>query len=198
MLTLVPVHWTIQETINEFKTTQYMVKQARALQDVKGILGERSTDIKNPKKLTTEVLNQIFNFYEDDSNSRLLLGAEDYISIKTVDGRQHIQKQLIFCNLSELYKKWLEESKSNCIVKGLTSFALLRPKHCIVAGKSSMHTVCVYIDHQNQNLTVKALKNDLKSKDLMAFAVCSIENKPCMFHEYEKCPGKERIKKKVK
>ena len=46
LVTLVPVHWTIQETINEFKTTQYMVKQARALRDVKGILGERSTDIK--------------------------------------------------------------------------------------------------------------------------------------------------------
>ena len=44
---------------------------------------------------------------------------------------------------------------------------------------------------------VKALKNDLKSKDLMALAVCSIENKPCMFHECEKCPGKERIEKKL-
>ena len=36
-----------------------MVKQARALRDVKGIFGERSTDIRNPKKLTTEVVNQI-------------------------------------------------------------------------------------------------------------------------------------------
>ena len=68
-----------------------MVKQARTLQDVKGILGERSTDIRNPRKLTTEVVNQIVNFDEDDSNRRLLPGAKDYISIKTVDGRQHIQ-----------------------------------------------------------------------------------------------------------
>ena len=55
LLTLVSVHWTIQETLNEFKTTQYMVKQARALRDVKGILGERSTDIRNPKKLTLKL-----------------------------------------------------------------------------------------------------------------------------------------------
>ena len=197
-ITLVPVHWTIQETINEFKTTQYMVKQARALRGVKGILGERSTDIRNPKKLTTEVVNQIVNFYEDDSNSRLLPGAKDYISTKTVDGGQYIQKRLILCNLSELYQKWLEESKSNGIVKvGLTSFALLRPKHCVVAGKSGTHTVCVCIDHQNPNLMVKALKNDLKSKDLMALAVCSTENKLCMFRECEKCSGKERIEKKL-
>ena len=56
LLTLVPVHWTIQETINEFKTSQYMVKQARALRDTKGILGERSTDIKNQKKWTSEII----------------------------------------------------------------------------------------------------------------------------------------------
>ena len=80
---------------------------------------------------------------------------------------------------------------------GLTSFALLRPKDCIIAGKSGTHTVCVCIDHQNLNLMVKALKNDLKSKDLIALAVCSMENKPCMFHECEKCPGKERIEKKL-
>ena len=95
--------------------------------------------------MTAEAVNQIVNFYEDDSNSRLLPGAKDYISIKTDDGRQHIQKRLILCNLSGLYQKRLEESKSNGIVKlGLTSFALLRPKHCIVAGKSGIHTVCLY------------------------------------------------------
>ena len=80
---------------------------------------------------------------------------------------------------------------------GLKSFALLRPKHGIVAGKSGTHTVCVCVDNQNPNLMVKALKNDLKSRDLMGLAVCSIENKPCMFHECEKCPGKERIEKKL-
>ena len=47
LLTLVPIHWTIQETINEFKTTQYMMKQARALRDIKGILGERSRHKKS-------------------------------------------------------------------------------------------------------------------------------------------------------
>ena len=73
------------------------------MQDNKGILGERSTDIRNPKKLTSEVINQIVNFYKDDSNSRLLPGAKDYISIKTVEGRKHIQKRLILSNLSELY-----------------------------------------------------------------------------------------------
>ena len=46
LLTLVPVHWTIQKSVNEFKINS-MVKQAIALRDIKGILGERSTDIKN-------------------------------------------------------------------------------------------------------------------------------------------------------
>ena len=145
--------------------------------------------------MTTEVVNQIVNFYEDDSNSRLLPGLKDSISTKTVDGRRHIQKRLI-CNLSELYQKWLEESKSNDIVKvGLTSFALLRPQHCIVVGKSGRHTICVCINHQNPNLMVKAFTNDLKSKGLIVLAVCSIKSKPFMFHEFEKCPGKRELKK---
>ena len=46
LLTLVPVHWTIQKSVNEFKINS-MVKQTIALRDIKGILGERSTDIKN-------------------------------------------------------------------------------------------------------------------------------------------------------
>ena len=29
----------------------------------------------------------------------------------------------------------------------------------------------------------------------MALAVCSIQNKPCMFHECEKCPEKRELKK---
>ena len=44
---------------------------------------------------------------------------------------------------------------------------------------------------------VKALKYDLNSKDLMALAVCSIGNKPCMYYECENCPGKERIENKL-
>ena len=60
------------------------------------------------------------------------------------------------------------------------------------------HTQSVFcIDHQNPNLMVKSLENGLKSKDLMALAVRSTENKLCMFHECEKCPGKERIEKKL-
>ena len=71
----------------------------------------------------------------------------------------------------------------------------MKYQHYIVTGKSGTHTVCVCIDHQNPNLMEKALKNDLKSKD-MALAVCLIENKSCMFDECEKCPGKERFEKK--
>ena len=66
-------------------------------------------------------------------------------------------------------------------------------------SKGGTDIICsfFFFDHQNPNSMVKSLKNELKSKDLMALAVCSTENKPCMFHECEKCPGKERIEKKL-
>ncbi|XP_047125875.1 uncharacterized protein LOC124807717 [Hydra vulgaris] len=78
---------------------------------------------------------------------------------------------------------------------GLTSFALLRPKHCVLAGKSGTHTVCVCIHHQNPNLMVKAFKNELKLKELMALAVCSLENKELCFTSVKTVPEKKELKK---
>jgi hypothetical protein len=200
LLTLVPVHWTIEETMKEFKTTQYIVRQARSLKESKGILGERSLGSNNSKKITSEIAKQIVEFYEDDSNSRLLPGAKDYISVNTCEGRKHIQKRLILCNLTELHQKWLEESGQKNITKiGLTSFALLRPSHCIFAGRSGTHTVCVCIHHQNPNLMLKALnKPKLALSNMMSLAVCSLDDRKCMFHECQHCPGIEKIEMKVR
>ncbi|XP_047143181.1 uncharacterized protein LOC105848514 isoform X1 [Hydra vulgaris] len=44
---------------------------------------------------------------------------------------------------------------------------------------------------------VKAFKNEIKLKELMALAVCSLENKECLFYECKNCPGKERIEIKL-
>ena len=42
--------------------------------------------------------------YEDDENSRRMLGKKDYISVKKEDGtREQVQKRLILYNFSELY-----------------------------------------------------------------------------------------------
>lgn len=64
--------------------------------------------------------------------------------------RQHIQKKLIPCNLKELYKTFKEQYPDYCI--GFSIFASLRPQHCVLAGSSGTHTICVCATHQNIKL----------------------------------------------
>jgi hypothetical protein len=77
-----------------------------------------------------------------DESSRLMLGMKDFVSVKQPDGnRVHIQKRLILSNLRELYQNFKEKHPVASI--GLSKFAELRPKHCILAGASGTHSVCV-------------------------------------------------------
>jgi hypothetical protein len=114
--------------------------------------------------------------------------------VQGVNGRIHVQKRLVLCNLSELHEKWLEKAEEENLSKvGLTQFSLLRPKHCILAGACGTHTVCVCIHHQNPKLMLQSLARDSSISSLMELAVCSMSSKDCMFHNCEKCPGKEKI-----
>ena len=175
-----------------------MVRQARALRDKKGILGEREKAAKG-KKLSEEVKQKVIEFYQDDSNSRILPGAKDFISVNTTEGKIHKQKRLVLCNLSELYEKWVTETSSNTNLKiGFSTFALLRPKWCVLAGASGTHTVCVCMHHQNPKLKLQAIDRNLKCSELMCEGVCSLENENCMMHDCQHCPGIENIKNRLK
>ena len=98
LVTLVSIHWTLEFTMQEFNTTQYMVREARKLRDEKGILGDRLLENNKPKKLTPNVSKTIKEFYENEENSRLLPGKKDYISVNTDVGKSHKQKILVLCN----------------------------------------------------------------------------------------------------
>ncbi len=48
------------------------------------------------------------------------------------------QKRLVLGNLKEVYRAFKENDKV-----GFSKFAELRPRHCILAGASVTHPVCV-------------------------------------------------------
>ncbi|MCG8624127.1 MAG: hypothetical protein MJE68_19305, partial [Proteobacteria bacterium] len=97
------------------------------------------------------------SFYESDESSHLMPGMKDFVSIKQPDGKRvHIQKRLILSNLRELYLNFKEKHPAASI--GFSKFAELRPKHCILAGASGTHSVCVCTIHQNVKLMLHALK----------------------------------------
>ena len=66
-------------------------------------------------------------------------------------GCSHTEKRLILSNRKEVYCafKNAQPDKKICFSK----FVELRPKHCVLAGASGTHTVCVCVIHQNMKLT---------------------------------------------
>lgn len=98
------------------------------------------------RKLPPETETLVKNHFLREDISRVMPGKKDFVSIKLEDGqRTHIQKQLLMCNIDELYQKFKIEYPN--VKVGLTKFFTLRPKQCVLAGDSGTHMVCIY--HQN-------------------------------------------------
>ena len=185
VLTLVPDSWSKKETVEFFRVTDYMVRQARTLKSEKGILSLPAP--KHGRPLPQETVLLVTQFYEDDMNSRCLPGKKDFISVKG----EHKQKRLILINLAEMYAEF---KKVNPGIKiGLSKFCSLKPKWCVYAGASGTHSVCVCTHHQNAKLLVDAISWELDYKTLMGKVVCDTENNMCMVHRCPKCPGKEAL-----
>ena len=70
--------------------------------------------------------------------------------------RVHVQKRLVLSNLREVYHEFKEKFPDLKI--GFSKFAELRPKHCILAGASGTHAVCVCTIHQNAKLMMLELQ----------------------------------------
>lgn len=64
--------------------------------------------------------------------------------------RFHVQKRLVFNNLSELFV--LFKGKFSGLKIGFTKFCELRPKHCVLAESSETNNVCACTIHQNAQL----------------------------------------------
>lgn len=104
--------------------------------------------------LSPEIQQLVINFYVDELNSRQLAGMRDVESVKMSDGtRDKRQKRLILSNLRELYKSFKTEYPLVAIK--FSKFATLRPEHCVIAGSSGTHTVCVYTMHRNVKLMLE-------------------------------------------
>ena len=79
-----------------------MARKAKQLIKEKGILS--TPDPKHGHTLSQTTLDLVWTFYESEDVSRMMPGKKDYVSVRTSDGRVHVQKKLILCNLRELYQ----------------------------------------------------------------------------------------------
>ena len=72
-------------------------------------------------------------------------GKKDFVSVKQGEQRVQVQKQLVLSNLKELYQLFKDNFPYEKV--GFSKFAELRPKHCVLAGASGTHSVCVCTIH---------------------------------------------------
>ena len=187
ILTLSPL--SISHTMQFFNTTKYMVNKSRYLRKEYGILPE-IPKVSKGKILTGDIIAEVENFYQCDDVSRICPGKSDFLSVRDKDGNKiHMQKRLLLGNLKELYELYKEETRGTPKVS-FSSFASLQPKHCVIAGASGTHSICICTYHQNPKLMISAIGHkDVTIYNLLAKCVCNVNVAQCMLQQCRKCPG---------
>jgi len=193
-------HWSYQKIQVHFPTaTRHMITITKNIAKDKGILGDPNP--KSHPSLGADVTNSIMNFYQSDEHTQIMPGKKDFVSV-IVDGHKiQMQKRLILNNLKELYelfKKDYPEMKCS-----FSKFASMRPKHCVLAGASGTHSVCVCPIHENVKLLIdganlKCITADSKRPitnyhDCLDRMMCDVQSTNCFLGLCDKCPGVENI-----
>ena len=152
-------------------------------------------DLKRGHALSEQTVYLVQSFYQTDDISRVMPGKKDYVSVREGEGRVHAQKRLVLCNLRELYAAFKDQHPSDHI--GFSKFASLRPKHCVLAGASGTHTVCVCTYHQNVKLMIHAAGLDTSHKHVIAQSVCNPSQPQCFLDKCTACPGTEMLRESM-
>lgn len=105
--------------------------------------------------------------------------------------------------------KFIKHLKKNTTLSiGFSKFCQLRPKNCILAGKSGTHSVCVCNVHQNVKLMIdgSGLKNFTLEEDelpcktyhsFLAKMMCNPPAPQCYMNECTECPGTAQLKESL-
>lgn len=128
-LTLAPNSWSREKIMTFFGASEREVREAVKVKAAEGILGTRPK--RQGRVMSEAITSSIVQFFEDDSVSYCLPGRKDVLN-----GRQ---KRLLLMNLKEMHHEWKRTYNLKC---GFSTFASLRPAHCVLAGASGTHTVC--------------------------------------------------------
>lgn len=199
LLTCLPENWSIRKIMREFDAPNYMVRQAKRILKEKGFL--EGPNLKPGKNLPIETVEIVRSFYEQDEISRAMPGIKDCVTVTEADGsKSKISKRLILCNLKEAYKHFKDKYAN--IKIGFSKFSELRPKHCILAGQSGTHSVCVCTAHQNVKLMIENSKLNTVTtskiqnyKQCLSKMLCNPSSIDCNMGKCAYCPGETDIRK---
>lgn len=180
---------------SEFGCSWTLAQKAKDLRSSEGILG--MVTISSGKKLSQETIASVTNFYTSDANSRIMSGKKVVISVRTSENRSVLQKRLLLMDLRGLFLTYKETSPEFPV--GFSTFAQLRPKHCVLAGSSGTHSMCVCTIHQNcklllDGIDIKKLTSNSQTvitdyKDCLRMITCKSPTEACNLNECDKCPS---------
>ena len=196
ILTVLPKSWSRKKIQEEFHVTDYMARKSKEIVQDKGVLST-----PNPKaghSLSAETVKLVTDFYNSEDISRTLPGKKDFVSVKQHDGKRvHVQKKLVLSNLKEVYLAFKDTFPGQKI--GFSKFAELRPQHCVLAGASGTHSVCVCTIHQNVKLMFTGAKLSTLIAPMaitlpsyhhcLAIIMCNPPLPACHLGECAYCPG---------
>ena len=199
ILTVAPKSWSQRKLANEFNAFRHTATVAKKLVEEKGVFSD-----PNPKKgnrLDEALVEKVKEFYLSEDISRMMPGKKDIVSVLVNGERQHIQKQLIMCNLKEAYSFFKDKYPTDKI--SFSKFAECRPKQCVLAGAAGTHSVCVCTTHQNMDLMFQHAKiNKLTEdqdinlntpQDFVAFLQCNPPTIECCLSKCDLCGNTEQL-----
>ncbi|GBN46744.1 hypothetical protein AVEN_184302-1 [Araneus ventricosus] len=198
LLTCLPENWSVRKIMREFNAPNYIVRQSKKILKEKGIL--EGPNSKPGKNLPIDTVGIVRSFYENDEVSRAMPGIKDCVTVIESNGsKSKISKRLILCNLKEAYQYFKDKLPS--IKIGFSKFAELRPKHCILAGQSGTHSVCVCTTHQNVKLMIENAKlntltngNIKNYKQCLVKMLCNPSAIGCNMGNCAYCPGETELR----
>jgi len=195
VLTVLPKSWSVTRVQQEFGASNYMIRKAKKLVKDHGILSLPTQ--KAGRTLSAIVVDDVREFYCNDTMSRIMPGMKDFVSVNIEGQRQHIQKRLILCNLREIFEQFKQAYPQHKFE--FSKFAELRPKQCVLAGSSGTHAVCVCTIHQNVKLMfhgakLEGLSDGYSYKNCLAEIKCNPPRIQCFLDRCEECPGIEILK----
>ena len=174
VLTVLPKSWSVKKIQQEFGVSTYMAQKSKKIVKETGVLS-----LPDPKPGPSLLPETVYSVHVQ------------------VGKRVHVQKRLVLSNLREVYHEFKEKFPDRKI--GFSKFAELRPKHCILAGASGTHAVCVCTIHQN----VKLMMLEMRLSDLptyhhcLANIMCNPPLPKCYLGECDACPGIVKFKEEL-
>ncbi|KMQ86501.1 hypothetical protein RF55_14498, partial [Lasius niger] len=162
ILTVAPASWSIRKIAKEFGASRHLAKKAKELKSSRGVTAD--TTARAGKTLPLSTIKKIDEFYNSDSNSRMIPGMKDIVTIKVDNERTKVQKRLLLMDLRELYALFKESY----------------PEHMNL--KMMLEAINIA---ELTNLSDKPITN---YKDCLNLIVCKNPTLNCYLDECNKCP----------